>query len=284
MTAQIEEKVSDCAICHDYVAAQQKEPLIPSQAPDLPWVEVASDIFTFSGDNNILSIDYYSKYIEVTQLKDMSAHETTECLEEHFSRQEIPEKLITYCGSQYASAKFQTFAKNYDFKHVLVSAKHPCVNGEAEAAVKIVKSLWRKNEDRHKSLLTYRTTPLPTMNLSPSQMCMARRLRTNLPMSCNLLQPEVNNQNEVKRRLQFNKNKQKCNYDRKPGPGSREWKPAVVVRHHTTWRSYVVDTGTLKCNSCIAFGIRGIQQNKCVTQTILQNRDYMQTFVSRTQQ
>ncbi|XP_041355324.1 uncharacterized protein LOC121372952 [Gigantopelta aegis] len=68
-TAQIEEKVSDCAICHDYAAAQQKEPLIPSQAPDLPWVEVASDIFMFNGDNYILSIDYYSKYIEVTLLK-----------------------------------------------------------------------------------------------------------------------------------------------------------------------------------------------------------------------
>ena len=37
MSAQIEEKVKDCTICHYYAPAQQKEPLIPSPISDLPW-------------------------------------------------------------------------------------------------------------------------------------------------------------------------------------------------------------------------------------------------------
>ena len=46
MSAQIEEKVKDCTICHDYAPAQQKESLIPSPISDLPWAMAASDIFT----------------------------------------------------------------------------------------------------------------------------------------------------------------------------------------------------------------------------------------------
>ena len=44
MSAQVEEKVQNCTICHDYAATPQKEPLMPSAIPDLPWAKAASDI------------------------------------------------------------------------------------------------------------------------------------------------------------------------------------------------------------------------------------------------
>ena len=50
MSAQFEEKVKDCTICHDYALAQQKELLIPSPISDLPWAMAASDIFTFESE------------------------------------------------------------------------------------------------------------------------------------------------------------------------------------------------------------------------------------------
>ena len=46
MSAQIEKKVKDCTTCHDYAPVQQKEQLIPSPVPDLPWEVAASDILT----------------------------------------------------------------------------------------------------------------------------------------------------------------------------------------------------------------------------------------------
>ena len=46
MSAQIEKKVKDCTMCHDYAPVQQKEQLIPSPVPDLPWEVAASDILT----------------------------------------------------------------------------------------------------------------------------------------------------------------------------------------------------------------------------------------------
>ena len=61
MSAQIEEKVKDCTICHDYAQVQQKEPLIPSPISDLPWAMAVSDIFTFESEQFLVLVDYYSK-------------------------------------------------------------------------------------------------------------------------------------------------------------------------------------------------------------------------------
>ena len=103
----------------------------------------------------------------MTKLKDLTSLETIEVLKEHFSQLGIPAKLVTDCGSQYTSREFKTFAKSYSFEHALLSPKHPKVNGEAEAAVKTVKSLWKKNRDKRAAFLEYRASPLPGIDLSP---------------------------------------------------------------------------------------------------------------------
>jgi len=260
MSAQIEEKVSNCELCHEYAPKQQKEPLISSAVPDLPWQEVASDLFHYNNADYVLSVDYYSKYIEVSKLKNQSSEETIEALKEHFSRQGVPEKLLTDCGTQYTSGEFAKFAEEYGFTHVTNSPKHSQSNGEAEAAVKIVKGLWRKNKDKHKALLEYRTTPIPSLEVSPAQLNMSRRLRTSLPIVKGLLQPTALNLKEVRKRMELGKRTQKYHYDRqgakelpqlkmgdhvrvKPDGYNKSWKAAVVVRKHETPRSYVVDTG-----------------------------------------
>ena len=261
MSAQIEEKVKDCTFCHECAPAQQKEPLIPSPISDLPWAMAASDIFTFESEQFLVLVDSYSKYIGVTKLKDLTSQETTQALEEHFGRHGTPARLITDCGVQYTSKEFKDFAKSYNFEHVLVSPKHSQANGEAEAAVKTVKSLWRKNENNNKALLDYRATPIPGIGLSPSQLCMGRRLRTTLPIAPGLLKPETYNAQEIKRSFKKAKDKQKYHYERhgtrelpllkpgdhvrvKPEHGSKEWKAATVVQSHASPLSYVVDTGS----------------------------------------
>ena len=103
MSAQIEERVKDYSMCHEYAPAQQKEPLIPSPVPDLPWEVAVSDILTFEGQQYLVAVDYYSKYIEVTKLNDLTSLEIIRALKEHVSRHGIPAKLITDCGAQYAS-------------------------------------------------------------------------------------------------------------------------------------------------------------------------------------
>ena len=250
MSAQIEDKVKDCTMCHNYAPAQQKQPLMPSPVSNLPWAMAASDIFAFEGHHYLVLVDYYSKYIEVTKLYYLDSQDTIEALKEHFSRHGIPAKLVTDCGVQYTSKEFETFARGYNFEHVLASPKYLRANGEAEAAVKTVKSLWRKNNDKNKAHLEYKATPIQGINLSLSQLSMGRRLRTTLPITCGLLELEAHNIKEIRARIKYGKEKLKNYHDRrgtkelpplkpgdfvrvKPETGSKEWKAATVVQQHT---------------------------------------------------
>ena len=64
-----------------------------------------------------------------------------------FARHGIPEVVISDNGSQYSSAVFEEFSKEYEFDHVTSSPKYPQANGEAERAVKTTKQLLEKNRD-----------------------------------------------------------------------------------------------------------------------------------------
>ena len=199
-------------------------------------------------------VDYYSKCIEVSKLGELSSLENIKVLKERFARHDVSSN----CGSHYASKEFGRFAESYNFEHVLVSPKYSKANGEAKAALKTVKSLWRKNKDKHKALLDYRPTPIPDIGLSPSQLCMGRRLRTTLPTAKSLLKSEAHNSQAIKRRMREAKDKQEHYHDQrsakdlpplkpddhvriKPNQGSKEWKAATVVEQHTSPRSYRVD-------------------------------------------
>ena len=120
--------------------------------------------------------------------------------------------------------------------------------------------MWRKNKDKQLALLDYRSTPLPEIGLSPSQLLMSRRLRTKLPTARTLLEPKPIQQEEVMRRMKQTKEKQKTNYDKhagrelpplakgdvvrvSPQQGSKEWKLAKVVDLHNSPRSYIVQCG-----------------------------------------
>ena len=74
----------------------------------------ASDMFTFESEQFLVLVAYYSKYIEVTKLKDLTSQETIQALEEHFSRHGIPARLVTACGVQYASKEFSNMSKIRD--------------------------------------------------------------------------------------------------------------------------------------------------------------------------
>ena len=88
---------------------------------------------------------------------------------------------------------------------------------------------------------------------------MGHRLGNKLPMMESLLQPASNNQQEISRYLEKTKENQKKYHDRhaskdmkelepgtkvhmQPWTNSKVWKPATVVKHHHTPKSYVVQT------------------------------------------
>ena len=99
-------------------------------------------------------MDYYSGYVEVDQLTNMSANQVIERCKSHYS---ISDNVITDNGPQFSGYTFQCFAQQYQFNHHTSSPYHPQSNGMAEKAVQTVKKLMMKaahdGKDMHLSLL-----------------------------------------------------------------------------------------------------------------------------------
>ena len=68
MSSQIEDKVSNCQVCAQHQKAQTKKPMISSKIPDRPWAKIGVDLFEYSNAHYLLSVDYYSKWIEIAKL------------------------------------------------------------------------------------------------------------------------------------------------------------------------------------------------------------------------
>lgn len=94
MNKNIENYILKCKICEKFSRNNPKEPLLNREKPTLPFEMVESDILNYAG-KDFLVVDYYSNWIELTQLKHRSTDEVIRVLQEIFSRFGIPKVL---CG------------------------------------------------------------------------------------------------------------------------------------------------------------------------------------------
>ena len=203
-------------------------------------------------------MDYYSKYIEVDKLKNLSSAATTDA---HKSQNESTRywkkkfHLMMRHSSHHVNLRFSA---DYQIEHCTSSTAFPQSNGETERAVQTVKRVWRKCTDKHLALLDYRTTQLESCNLSPAQLVMSRRPRNKLLIARELLKPTTYNVIKVRHSLDRDKEKQRHYHNKKasgdlpvllpgdqvrmaPFPGSKKWLHTTVVSQHQVPRSYAVE-------------------------------------------
>lgn len=239
LTKQLKQKVESCAVCARE-AHTAPEPLMATQLPKRPWQRIAADLFQWDRAMYILVIDYFSRYIEVANLTSTTATQVINKLKAIFARHGVPEVLVTDNGPQFSAEEFAAFAKDYDFIHTTTSPHYPQSNGEAERAVRTVKSLLKKGEDPHKALMAYRATPL-AHGSSPAQLLMGRNIRTPLPVCQEKLQPGWPNLQAFRRKDQELKQKQASWFNKRHKTQTRqELRPGQRV-----WVKNTKDTGTI---------------------------------------
>src|SRR5258705_6414210 len=66
MYREIDEMIQLCAICAQAQAANKPEPYIPHPVPNKPWEKVAIDFCEMQGSHYMVTVDYFTKYVEVT--------------------------------------------------------------------------------------------------------------------------------------------------------------------------------------------------------------------------
>ena len=194
MASKIRHLVSQCSVCNDYAAKQQKEPLISTEIPSKPWSIVAQDLFTFDHRSYLITVDFYSDFWELDALTETSSETIVACTKAHFSQYGIPDSHYRQRPTVSISI-LRRFCKKWEFYHTTSLPYHHQSNGKAESAVKIAKRLLKKatqdKKDINLAILEWRNTPTEGGCYSPAQKLQSRRTRTLLPTAEQLLYPEI---------------------------------------------------------------------------------------------
>ncbi|XP_060083508.1 uncharacterized protein K02A2.6-like [Ylistrum balloti] len=252
MSKDIGDIVKDCLQCAKH-RTDKAEPMVSSVTPERPWKEVGTDLFYWKGNNYVLVVDYFSRYIEISKLMGTTSHIVVDHLKSIFARHGIPEIVRSDNGPQYCSDVFRQFSAEYGFEHVTSSPRYAQSNGEAERAVQTVKRLLAESKDPYLALLSYRTTPLET-GQCPAELLMERKLRSTLVTHPSLYKLQWRS-DTFRKRDTSEKQIQKRNYDKRHRahaqqelkPGDNVWVkgtkvPGEVKSNHPTPRSYIVKT------------------------------------------
>ena len=179
MTADLTEVVQRCETCQQMKPALPKEPMITYPVPTLPWQIVASDCFECDNQHYLVAVDLYSDFIEIRKLDTLATLTLVEQLKQFFAIHGVPVTLISDNGPNYmyVPAEFHQFTQACDFQHLTSSPHYPKSNGQAESAVKIMKSIITKaNKDGAnvwKAILEWRNSPTPLQGNSPVQCLMS---------------------------------------------------------------------------------------------------------------
>ncbi|CAB3998096.1 Retrovirus-related Pol poly from transposon [Paramuricea clavata] len=209
MNKDIEDVIPKCNVCAQYGATNQKEPLMSSPVPTHTWESIATDLFELRNKDYLVTVDYYSNFIEVDRLYSKKSTEVIQKLKAHMARCGVPERVVSDNGPEYSSSEFQDFAAQYEFEHVTSSPRYPQSNWKAESAVKTARRIIMKaldsKADPYLATLEHRNTP-------SAQRLFGRRTRSTIPTSRKLLEPTC--MHSTKQELQQAKTKQAYYYNK----------------------------------------------------------------------
>ena len=93
-------KVKNCVECTKN-QIQRSEPMLPTPLPELPWQKVSTDLFQWKNSHNLIMVDYYSRYFELSQLNQLTADTIITHTKSLFARHDIPKVVYSDNGPQF---------------------------------------------------------------------------------------------------------------------------------------------------------------------------------------
>lgn len=138
----------------------------------------------------LVLVYYFSRFVEVIVLREITAKFTIQTLHETSCRYGIPESMRTDNMPQFVSEALQKFATEYGIELRRTTRYWPQANGEVERVNKTLKKRFQISLecpdadwkwDLRMYLLMYNSTPHSTTGVAPSALMFGRVLRDKLP-------------------------------------------------------------------------------------------------------
>ena len=199
----IEEAVKTCLSCQENAKSPPPASIHPWEWPSQPWSRIHIDYAgPFLGKMFLVVVDAHSKWIEVVSVPSATSSNTIKQLRAMFARYGLPQQIVSDNGTSFTSAEFHEFVKKNGIHHRTIAPYHPSSNGLAERAVQSFKRGLKKDDSEAdvetklaRFLFHHRSTPTAT-GISPSELFLKRRMRTQLELLRPDLQERIRHQQQ----------------------------------------------------------------------------------------
>ena len=123
-----------CLGCQAVTPVTTTPPVKTTTMPSKPLRDLATDLMGSlpTGESPLVTVDFYSRWIELDVVRNTSSSTIINCLEKHFTRHGIPETLRTDNGSNLVSHEMEDFLDELGIKHKRTILLWPRANGEVE--------------------------------------------------------------------------------------------------------------------------------------------------------
>ena len=189
MNSMVERHCKKCLGCQAVTPVATIPPVKTTTMPIKPWRALAVDLMgpLPTGESLLITVDYYSRWVELDVVRRTTSNGIIRCLENHFTRHGIPETLRTDNGSNLVSHEMEEFLDELGIKHKKTIPLRPRANGEVERENKsLLKAMcaaegkpWQ--QELQKYFLAYRSTPHTTTGVSPAELLYGWKIRTKMP-------------------------------------------------------------------------------------------------------
>ena len=120
----VQDMVECCSICQENSRANPQPAIHPRDVPLYPFQAIGTDLFELHGTHYLLTVDYYSKWVNIPLLTSTREADVIMALDRQFADYGIPEVVYSDNGPQYANSEFSQFAQRLGFRHSTSSPIH----------------------------------------------------------------------------------------------------------------------------------------------------------------
>ena len=148
-------------------------------------------------------IDYATRYPEAVALPSIETERVAEALVEMFGRVEIPDEMLTDCGSQFTAEVMKEVSRLLSHQQLTTTPYHPTCNGLVERFHATLKQMLRrmcaerpKVWDKYLPALPFavREVPQESLGFSPFELLYGRNVRGPMAILRELWSDEVKNE------------------------------------------------------------------------------------------
>ena len=184
----------------------QKEPLVQDEPPEYPFQKNSTDMYEYGGYYWLVLIDSYSGFICSDRLEDKTLRSVCKLFDRYFECFGYP-TIIRCDNVPFNSKECERYANKNNIEFQFSSPRYPQSNGLAEKGVAIAKNILKRSYEMREvdqfqyRILEYNTTPLASMQLSPSQLFFGRLVKTRMPINQHLLKRNMLDERDIQRRI-----------------------------------------------------------------------------------